>query len=69
MENKKSKTQKKENLAMKENSKLAGASISSRGRAFEGIVVKKFLTRIVVEFDRIVYVPKYERFYKKTDVA
>ena len=37
----------------------------SRGRSFEGIVTKKFSTRIVVEFERVVHVPKYERFYKK----
>lgn len=36
-----------------------------RGRVFEGFVTKKFAKRVVVEFERNVYVPKYERFYKK----
>ena len=51
-----------------EESILAGASkheISTRGRTFEGFVVKKFHKRVVVEFERTVYVQKYERFYSK----
>ena len=42
---------------------LAGAP--TRGRTFEGTVTKKFPKRIVLEFERTVYVQKYERFYKK----
>ncbi len=38
---------------------------STRGRIFEGFVTKKFLTRVVIEFERTVFVKKYERFYKK----
>ena len=38
---------------------------SARGRNFSGTVIKKFPKRIVVEFDRTVFVKKYERFYKK----
>jgi len=37
----------------------------TRGRIFEGTVIKKFPTRIVIEFERTVRVQKYERFYKK----
>lgn len=47
---------------------LVGTSIkpiSTRGRIFEGIVTKKFPKRIVLEFERTVYLQKYERFYKK----
>lgn len=40
-------------------------SISTRGRSFDGVVVKKFPTRVVIEFERTVYVHKYERYYKK----
>lgn len=40
-------------------------AIVTRGRIFEGFVTKKFPTRVVVEFERTVYVPKYQRFYKK----
>lgn len=39
--------------------------ISLRGRIFEGTVVKKFPLRVVVEFERTIYVYKYERFYQK----
>jgi small subunit ribosomal protein S17 len=39
--------------------------VGTRGRIFEGYVAKRFPTRIVVEVERIVHVPKYERFYKK----
>ncbi len=39
--------------------------LASRGRIFEGTVTKKFPTRVVIEFERMIFVPKYERFYKK----
>lgn len=47
---------------------LVGTSkiqVATRGRIFEGFVTKKFPKRVVVEFERTVYVQKYERFYKK----
>lgn len=37
----------------------------TRGRIFEGTVTKKFPTRVVIEFERTLYVQKYQRFYKK----
>ncbi|MEK6855576.1 MAG: 30S ribosomal protein S17 [Nanoarchaeota archaeon] len=37
----------------------------TRGRIFEGTVTKKFPTRVVIEFQRTVRVPKYQRFYMK----
>jgi ribosomal protein S17 len=40
-------------------------SVSTRGRIFEGFVTKKFPKRVVIEFERTEYIPKYERFYKK----
>ena len=39
--------------------------VGTRGRIFKGKVTKKFTTRVVIEFERTVYVPKYERYYKK----
>ena len=36
-----------------------------RGRTFKGYVVKKFPRRIVVEFERVIYIRKYERQAKK----
>ena len=38
--------------------------LSVRGRVFEGNVVKKFHKRIVIAFERVVYIPKYERYAK-----
>lgn len=39
--------------------------VGTRGRIFKGKVTKKFPTRVVVEFERTIYIPKYERYYKK----
>lgn len=39
--------------------------VGTRGRTFQGHVTKKFPKRAVIEFERTVYVPKYERYYKK----
>ena len=40
-----------------------------RGRIFEGRVTKKFPTRITIEFERMIYVKKYERYLRsKTKV-
>jgi len=36
--------------------------IGTRGRVFEGIVTKKFPKRVVIEFERMIYVKKYERY-------
>ena len=40
-------------------------SLKVRGRVFKGYVVKKFPRRIVVEFERTIYIKKYERYAKK----
>ncbi len=36
-----------------------------RGRSFEGIVTKKHDKRITIEFERMIYIRKYERYAKK----
>lgn len=38
--------------------------INPRGKIFEGTVIRKFPKRITIEFDRMVYVRKYERYAK-----
>ena len=50
---------------MKNEKKEIRSSVVTRGRTFEGYVIKKFDKRIVVEFERTVRVSKYERFMKK----
>jgi small subunit ribosomal protein S17 len=52
---------KKEQKSKHERKNLVG----TRGRVFRGIVTKKFDTRVVVEFERTVRVPKFERFARK----
>ena len=42
-------------------------NLKVRGRTFEGKVVRKFPKRITIEFERMVYVRKYER-YKKSRI-
>ena len=44
---------------------VATAKVASRGRSFEGIVIKKFAKRVVIELERTIYVPKYERYQRK----
>jgi len=39
-------------------------NLKARGRFFEGRVIKKFPNRVTIEFDRMVYVRKYERYSK-----
>ena len=39
-------------------------NLKTRGRIFEGIVIRKFLKRITIELERMVYVRKYERYTK-----
>ncbi len=39
-------------------------TLSTRGRGFQGKVVRKFHKRVVIEFERTIYVKKYERFAK-----
>lgn len=39
-------------------------TLSLRGRVFRGVVTKKFPKRVVVEFERTVFVRKYERYAK-----
>lgn len=44
---------------------LVSLPTAVRGRFFEGTIIKKFTTRVVIQFERTVYLRKYERFYTK----
>jgi len=56
----------KEKQSEKKPEKIVETRLSAtRGRTFEGTVTKKFPSRVVIEFERTVYVKKYERFYRK----
>jgi len=39
-------------------------NLKVRGRIFKGKVIKKFHKRIVIEFERMIYIRKYERYAK-----
>jgi len=39
--------------------------LKTRGRVFEGKVRKKFPRRIVIEFERMIYIRKYERYARE----
>ncbi len=39
-------------------------NLKTRGKVFEGKVISKFPKRIAIEFGRMVYVKKYERYSK-----
>jgi small subunit ribosomal protein S17 len=39
-------------------------NLKTRGRIFKGTVIRKFHKRIVIEFERMIYVRKYERYAK-----
>lgn len=38
--------------------------LKTRGRVFEGKVIRKFHRRIAIEFERMIYIKKYERYAK-----
>jgi small subunit ribosomal protein S17 len=40
-------------------------AVPSRGRTFKGKVIRKFPKRITIEFERTLFIPKFERFMKK----
>lgn len=62
MTNKKQKLTKLEN----ETSKIQSPEkkINPRGRTFEGVVKNKFHKRVVIGFERMIYIKKYERYLK-----
>ena len=37
-------------------------NLKARGRVFEGKVIRKFTNRVTIEFERMVYIRKYERY-------
>jgi small subunit ribosomal protein S17 len=39
--------------------------LKMRGRTLEGIVIRKFPGRITIQFERMLKIPKYERYEKR----
>ena len=44
---------------------LKEKKIKVRGRTFKGKVIRKFPSRITIEFERTLFIKKYERYAKK----
>ena len=38
--------------------------LKTRGKTFKGVVITKFPKRITIEFERTIYIKKYERYAK-----
>ena len=51
-------------IQIKESTKKVN-QVKLRGRTFEGNVVKILPGRLAIEFDRLIYHPKYERYEKR----
>lgn len=45
--------------------KLKTKTLNPRGRSFQGEIIKKLSDRIVIEFERLLYLRKYERYEKR----
>jgi small subunit ribosomal protein S17 len=60
------KTKKKEEVSVSCNDRNCPfhGSLKVRGRSFKGRVVSKHEKRIAIEFERMIYVRKYERYAK-----
>jgi len=64
MEKKENKKQTIENTKCNDPKCPFHGDLKVRGRIFRGTVIKKFNKRIVIEFERTVYIKKYERYAK-----
>ena len=63
-ENKKKTKVKESNVVATQTHIRKEKTINPRGKIFEGIVTSKFPKRITIEFARLAYVRKYERYAK-----
>lgn len=61
----KTKLEKKEGIICNDKLCPFHGILSTRGRSFKGKVIKKFPKRIVIEFDRTLFIGKYERYSKR----
>ncbi|MFA5173778.1 MAG: 30S ribosomal protein S17 [Candidatus Pacearchaeota archaeon] len=58
------KSSEKTNVACADKLCPVHGEISLRGRNFKGTVIRKFPKRITIEFERTLYIKKYERYSK-----
>ena len=63
IKNKMKQTTEKQNTCNDKKCHIHG-NLKTRGKTFEGTVIKKFEKRITIEFERMIYIKKYERYAK-----
>ncbi len=66
-ENKKTAKKTTENVTCKDRlcPKHGDRKLKLRGRTFEGVVIRKFHGRVTIQFERMLKLPKYERYEKR----
>ena len=57
-------TEKQTNKESKKKESSSKRSLKTRGKIFKGRVITKHEKRIAIEFERMIYVRKYERYAK-----
>jgi small subunit ribosomal protein S17 len=62
MTEKKQTTNMKEEIICKDVDCPIHGNLKTRGRVFEGKVIKKFHKRIAIELQKMIYIKKYERY-------
>jgi small subunit ribosomal protein S17 len=60
----KAKKTKKENTSCADKDCPSHGHLKARGKIFEGKVLKRFHKRVVIGFERTIYIKKYERYAK-----
>jgi len=61
---KKEEIKQKEIAVCKDSNCPIHGNLKTRGRTFKGVVISKNQKRIAIEFERMVYIRKYERYTK-----
>ena len=65
MEKEKKQERKVENPSCNDATCPEHGNLKVRGRTFKGYVIRKLPRRIAIEFERTIYIRKYERYMKK----
>lgn len=60
----KKETKQKETIECNDSDCPIHGNIKTRGRTFKGVVISKNQKRVAIEFERMVYIRKYERYTK-----
>ena len=58
-------TEEKTNIECNDKLCPVHGNLSLRGRSFRGKVIRKFPKRVVIEFERTLFIQKYERYSKR----